>query len=115
MRAVSLDLTLLDLDDVPAVDAVGEYLDGAYSDGASSNSGGELIAGVVPATGAPGPDLAEPAADLLTGLWNRLGLDPERLPEQVSVSTTCGMAGASPDYARAAMEASREAARRLHG
>ncbi|WP_026922918.1 hypothetical protein [Glycomyces arizonensis] len=110
VRAVSLDLTLLDLDDVPAVDAFGEYLDGAFS-----NSGGELIAGVVPATGAARPDLAERAAGRITGLWNRLGLDPERLPEQVSVSTTCGMAGASPAYARAAMEACREAARRLHG
>lgn len=105
VRAVSLDLTLLDLDDVPAVDAFGEYLDG----------GGRMIAGVVPATGEPRPDLAERAAERITGLWQRLGLAPERLPEQVSVATTCGMAGASPAYARAAMEASREAARRLRG
>lgn len=104
VRAVSLDLTLLDLDDVPAVDALGEYLDG----------GGELLAGVVPAAGPARPDLAERAAGRITGLWNRIGLDPERLPQQVSVSTTCGMAGASPVYARAAMEASRETARRLH-
>lgn len=105
VRAVAMDLTSLDLDDVPAVDALGGYLDG----------GGRMIAGVVPATGAPGPDLAAPAADRVLGLWHRIGLDPERLPEQVCVSTTCGMAGASPDYARAAMEASREAAKRLRG
>ncbi len=105
VRSVSLDLTLLDLDDVPAVDALGEYLDG----------GGHMIAGLVPATGEPRPDLAVAAADRMTGLWGRLGLAPERLPEQVSVTTTCGMAKASPDYARAAMEASRETARRLRG
>jgi methionine synthase II (cobalamin-independent) len=105
VRAVSLDLTSLDLDDVPAVDALGEYLDG----------GGRMIAGVLPAVGEPGPDLDAPAADRVLGLWSRIGLAPERLLEQVSVSTTCGMAGASPDYARAAMEASREAAKRLRG
>lgn len=105
VRSVSLDLTLFDLDDVPAVDALGEYLDG----------GGHMVAGLVPATGVPRPDLAAAAVDRMTGLWGRFGLAPERLPEQVSVTTTCGMAQASPDYARAAMEASREAAGRLHG
>jgi methionine synthase II (cobalamin-independent) len=104
-QAVSLDLTILDPDDVPRVDALGEYLDG----------GGRLIAGVVPALGKPHPGTAKAAADRVLALWNRLGFAPEQLPQQVSVATTCGMAGASPDYARFAMEASREAAERLRG
>ncbi|THV27348.1 methionine synthase [Glycomyces paridis] len=104
-RAVGIDLTLLDLDDVPKVDALGEYLDG----------GGRLIAGAVPAIGSAHPGTAAAAADRVLALWNRLGFDPELLPRQVAVATACGMAGASPDYARFAMEASREAARRLHG
>jgi hypothetical protein len=103
--ALSTDLTLLNLDDVPKVDALGEYLDG----------GGRLIAGVVPAIGQPRPGLDKEAADIVHGLWNRLGFSPDLLPLQVSVSPTCGMAGASPDYARAAMEACREAAKRLRG
>lgn len=104
-QALSVDLTLVDLDDVPKVDALGEYLDG----------GGRLIAGVVPSLGQPRPGVAKEAADRVQALWHRLGFDPEQLPRQVSVSTTCGMAGASPDYARFAMEASREAAARLRG
>lgn len=103
--AVAIDLTLLDLDDVPRMDALGEYLDG----------GGRLIAGVVPAIGRPRPGLDKEAADRVLSLWHRLGFSPDLLPQRVSVSPTCGMAGASPDYARAAMEACREAAKRLHG
>ncbi|GAB3653608.1 uroporphyrinogen decarboxylase/cobalamine-independent methonine synthase family protein [Glycomyces tarimensis] len=105
VAAVALDLTLLDLDDVAAVDEFGEYLD----------AGGRLIAGVVPATGPERRDAVERAAERITGLWNRLGFEPERLAGQISVSTTCGMASAGPDYARAAMETSREAAKRLRG
>jgi methionine synthase II (cobalamin-independent) len=104
-QAVSVDLTLLDLDDVPKVDALGEYLDG----------GGRLIAGTVPSLGQPRPGLGKEAAERVLALWNRLGFSPEQLPRQVGIATTCGMAGASPDYARFAMEASREAAERLRG
>jgi methionine synthase II (cobalamin-independent) len=106
VQGLSIDLTLLDLDDVSKVDALGEYLDG----------GGKLIAGVVPSLGQPDqPGLEKAAADRIQALWNRLGFSPEQLPRQVSVATTCGMAGASPDYARFAMATSREAARRLRG
>ncbi|SDE08166.1 methionine synthase [Glycomyces harbinensis] len=103
--ALSVDLTLVGLDDVPKVDALGEYLDG----------GGRLIAGTVPPLGQVRPGLDKAAADRVQGLWHRLGFAPELLPRQVSIATTCGMAGASPDYARFAMEVSREAAKRLHG
>ncbi|HEX2143830.1 MAG TPA: methionine synthase [Glycomyces sp.] len=104
-QALSIDLTLLDLDDVAKVDVLGEYLDG----------GGRLIAGVVPPLGHPQPGIGKEAAERVQALWHRLGFDPEQLPRQVSVATTCGMAGASPEYARFAMEASREAAERLRG
>ncbi|MEU6250242.1 methionine synthase [Glycomyces sp. NPDC047010] len=104
-QAVSIDLTSFGLDDVPRLDALGEYLDG----------GGMLIAGVVPPLGQERPDVDKAAADRVQALWSRLGFAPEQLARQVSVSTTCGMAGASPAYARFAMEASREAAKRLHG
>jgi methionine synthase II (cobalamin-independent) len=49
----------------------------------------------------------------LTTLWRRLGFPPERLPETVVVTPACGLAGASPAYARAALAACAELARRM--
>ncbi|MBC7678668.1 MAG: hypothetical protein H7233_06735 [Pseudorhodobacter sp.] len=46
-------------------------------------------------------------------LWRRLGFDPDRLPGTVVVTPQCGLAGASPAHARAALAACTEMARRL--
>jgi hypothetical protein len=46
-------------------------------------------------------------------LWRRLGFLPEQLGEVVAVSPTCGMAGASPAYARAVLSGLQAAARLL--
>jgi hypothetical protein len=46
-------------------------------------------------------------------LWRRLGFDPVRLAESVVVTPACGLAGASPGSARAALRRSREVARAL--
>jgi hypothetical protein len=83
-----------------------------------------VVAGVVPATGAPGapePPPADRAARVVTALWQRLGwpvardggAGPGDLADQVVLAPACGMAGATPGYARAAMERCREAARLL--
>ena len=48
----------------------------------------------------------------ILSLWRRLGLAAEQLRE-VAVSPTCGLAGASPQAARAAMKRCREAGSRL--
>ena len=103
--AVGIDLTRIGLDDAAALDELGEYIDG----------GGRLIAGAVPAVGEVRPDRADVAAERIIGLWGRLGFEAQALPRRVSVATACGLAGASPAYARAALDACREAARRLHG
>jgi hypothetical protein len=42
-------------------------------------------------------------------LWRRLGFRPERLAEVVAVTPACGLAGASPHYARAALRRCRRA------
>jgi len=99
--AVSLDLDLLDLEDPAVVDPLGEALD----------AGTGLLAGVVPTS--PPVVSAEWAADRLRTMWRRFGFPPERLPEQVVVTPACGLAGATPEYARTAMTTCREAARRL--
>jgi hypothetical protein len=45
--------------------------------------------------------------------WRELGFSVDLLPEAVTLTPTCGLAGASPDYARSAMSHVREAARYL--
>jgi methionine synthase II (cobalamin-independent) len=72
-----------------------------------------FLLGVVPGTDAALPALAETLRPV-RGLWNRLGFRPEQLPEQVVLTPTCGLAGASPGYARAALARCREAARMLY-
>jgi methionine synthase II (cobalamin-independent) len=52
-------------------------------------------------------------ADAVTGLWRRLGFPMELAAERVVVTPACGLAGASPSYARAALAACAEAASRL--
>jgi hypothetical protein len=46
-------------------------------------------------------------------LWRKLGFEPGRLAAGVVVTPTCGLAGASPAYARAALRQCRETGRAL--
>lgn len=107
--ALSFDLTLLrsDRDEALAPVAV------------ATEAGRGLFLGVVPT--AP----RDPASSELTGsvgatrrsvaaLWRRLGQPADELSARVVVTPTCGLAGASPAYARAAMARSRDVARALH-
>ena len=52
-------------------------------------------------------------AERVRELWSRLSFPMARLPEQVVITPACGLAGASPAYARSVLEACREAGRRL--
>ncbi|KAB2974916.1 methionine synthase [Streptomyces sp. SS1-1] len=97
--AVSFDLSLLtERDD----EAIGEAVEG----------GTRLFAGVVPGTDAP---LSDPAGSVMgvRTLWRRLGLSPGLLAETVTITPACGLAGASPDYARRALAHCVQAARSL--
>lgn len=57
------------------------------------------------------PDFRAVAAPVLD-LWHRLGL-PDRRLDQVVVTPTCGLAGATPRWARTALVLARDAARLL--
>ncbi|MFE9245274.1 methionine synthase [Nocardiopsis sp. NPDC006938] len=59
--------------------------------------------------------MSDPAAivDPVRELWNRLGFSPDLLSRVVVTTPTCGLAGASPRHARAALEAARSGARVL--
>jgi methionine synthase II (cobalamin-independent) len=97
--AISLDAMLLD----PSSDEVlGEVVEG----------GGALFLGVVPSTDA---QLSDPggSVDRVRTLWRRLGFSAGRLPETVVITPTCGLAAATPGYARTALKQCRAAARSL--
>lgn len=80
--------------------------------GEAVEGGTQLFAGVVPSTDAP---LSDPAGSVMgvRTLWRRLGLNPGTLTESVVITPSCGLAGASPAYARAALAHCVRAARSL--
>lgn len=80
--------------------------------GVAVENGAGLFLGIVASTGMP---LSDPATtvDPVRELWNRLGFRPEELSRTVVTTPTCGLAGAAPEHARAAMRACRESARVL--
>ncbi|MFE0699016.1 methionine synthase [Streptomyces sp. NPDC058872] len=80
--------------------------------GEAVEAGTKLFTGVVPSTDAA---LSDPGGSVMgvRTLWRRLGLDPGTLAESVVVTPTCGLAGASPGYARAALAHCVRAARSL--
>jgi hypothetical protein len=99
VAGVSFDFGLLTESDW---DAVGEAVE----------AGTALFAGVVPATDAR---LSDPAGSVsgVRALWRRLGLSPGVLAGSVAVTPSCGLAGASPAYARSALTHCARAARSL--
>ncbi|MGV9313867.1 methionine synthase [Streptomyces sp. NPDC003691] len=96
---ISLDFGLLTERDE---EAIGEAVEG----------GTTLFAGVVPSTDT---GLSDPAGSVMgvRTLWRRLGLNPGTLSGSVVITPTCGLAGASPAYARAALAHCVRAARSL--
>jgi methionine synthase II (cobalamin-independent) len=90
--------------------------DGLHDElGEAVEAGLVLLAGLVPATSSGAARVSDQAATVepVRRLWRRLGLSQQQLSEQVVVTPTCGLAGASPAYALAAMSRAREAARIL--
>lgn len=95
---IGFDVSALRTSDL---DGVGELLD----------AGVDLAFGLVPTTApdrAPGwRELAEPATRLL----DRLGFSRELLSSRVTVTPSCGLAGASLEWARAALRSANELTR----
>ncbi|WP_435120946.1 methionine synthase [Micromonospora tulbaghiae] len=97
---VALDLSL-----VTDLDPLGEAIDAGLG----------LLAGAAPTLPPPSgraPTSAE-IADRIRRVWDQLGFPRRRLAEQVVVTPACGLAGATPAYARAVLTACRDAGRRL--
>ena len=101
-RSAGADAVSFDLGLVQDLDALGTAVE----------AGTHLVAGVVPGTDAPLP-AAKATASRLRAWWRELGFPADDLHAAVTLTPSCGLAGASPAYARAAMTHVREAARYL--
>ncbi|CAL9441817.1 hypothetical protein SUDANB121_02277 [Nocardiopsis dassonvillei] len=104
-RALSLDAALLDRRHDDLV-------------GTAVEAGVGLLLGVVPAVDPPPAQrdrMSDPATsvEVVRELWNRLGFGPDLLTRAVVATPACGLAGASPHHARAALKAVRDGARVL--
>jgi hypothetical protein len=78
----------------------------------AAEAGLGLLTGALPATGADQgePDGARQTAERVIRLWRRLGLPLATCPGQAVITPACGLAGATPPQARAALARCREAA-----
>ena len=93
-KAVSFDLGV-----VQELDPVGTAVE----------AGTHLLLGVLPGTDTPLP-AAKATASRVQAWWRELGFSADTLAAAVTLTPSCGLAGASPDYARVAMAHLREAA-----
>ncbi|MEV2244431.1 methionine synthase [Streptomyces sp. NPDC049970] len=100
--AVSFDFSLLTEREE---EAIGEAVEG----------GTQLFLGVVPGLDGASTALSDPGGSVkeVRTLWSRLGLNPGTLAESVVITPSCGLAGASPAYARAALAHCARAAKSL--
>jgi methionine synthase II (cobalamin-independent) len=81
--------------------------------GGSVERGLALWLGVAPAIGPGAPPTVRDVLAPVRTLWSRLGFDTDRLPDTVTLTPTCGLAGASAGWARSAMRLVVQAARAL--
>jgi methionine synthase II (cobalamin-independent) len=91
-----------DLNLVQDLDAVGSAIE----------AGIHLFPGVVPGTDATVPT-PKATASRVQAWWRELGFPADDLAAAVTLTPSCGLAGASPAYARSAMAHVREAAKYL--
>jgi methionine synthase II (cobalamin-independent) len=101
-RAARAEGLSFDLGLVQDLDAIGTAVE----------AGTHLLVGVVPGTDTTLPT-AKATASRLSAWWSELGFPAEQLHEAVTLTPACGLAGASPAYARTAMAHVREAAKYL--
>jgi Cobalamin-independent synthase, Catalytic domain len=96
--AVSFDLALLKRGEIDAVAEIAE-------------AGLGLLVGAVPVSEEAAARAGRDTASAVVTLWQRTSLDPGRLAGQVVVTPAGGLAGLSPEAARATLAHCREAAR----
>ena len=95
--AVSVDISTLTAADL---DGVGDFVD----------SGRTVLLGVVPTTAPTVRPSAEEVAKAAVAVTDRLGFARSVLRERIGITPACGLAGATPQWARAAIELAQKAA-----
>jgi methionine synthase II (cobalamin-independent) len=86
---------------------------GAYDDLATAlDEGARVLLGVLPSTGEVAP-ATRSVVERVLRLLDMLGFDPGEVADQLVLTPACGLAGATPSYARAALRAVQEAAAEL--
>jgi methionine synthase II (cobalamin-independent) len=81
-------------------DGLGEFVD----------AGRNVVLGIIPVTAPPVPPSAREIAETAAALTDRLGFPRAVLAERVGVTPTCGLAGATPEWARTAVELAQKVA-----
>jgi methionine synthase II (cobalamin-independent) len=98
--AVSVDLAVLE---AAAYDELGTALD----------AGERIFLGVLPSTDPPHTPKDQAVVERVLRLLDMLGFDPDEVAAQLVLTPSCGLAGASPAYAREALALVRASASRL--
>jgi methionine synthase II (cobalamin-independent) len=99
-RAVSVDLAVLA---AAAYDELGTALD----------AGERVFLGVVPSTDPARTPTDQQVVERVLRLLDMLGFDPDEVAAQLVITPSCGLAGATPSYAREALALVRASASRL--
>jgi methionine synthase II (cobalamin-independent) len=99
-RGLGVDLAVLGADDL---DALAEALE----------AGDRVALGIVPSVDPATEPEAKALTERVLRLLDLLGLDPEVVSGRLVITPSCGLAGASPAWARWATELCREVARTL--
>jgi methionine synthase II (cobalamin-independent) len=97
IHAVSVDVSTLTAADL---DGVGDFVD----------SGRTVLLGVVPTTAPTARPSAEEIAKAAVDVTDRLGFARSVLRERIGITPACGLAGATPRWARVAIELAQKAA-----
>lgn len=77
------------------------------------DSGRSVALGVLPALGPDPRPSPEAVTERVLRWLDLVGLDPQELADRLLVTTGCGLAGATPDWARATLDLGLRAARNL--
>jgi methionine synthase II (cobalamin-independent) len=97
IHAVSVDVSTLSASDL---DGVGDFVD----------SGRTVLLGLVSTTAPPARPAAEEIAKAAVTLTDRLGFPRSVLRDRIGITPACGLAGATPAWARTAIELAQKAA-----
>jgi methionine synthase II (cobalamin-independent) len=97
IHAVSVDVSTLTAADL---DGVGDFVD----------SGRTVLLGVIPTTSPTARPSAEEVAKAAVAVTDRLGFARSVLRERIGITPACGLAAATPQWARTAVELAQKAA-----